>query len=150
MTAKLRNVLALLTALLLALSATGTEGGEGGGGTGVWILPACAFLNSGNLEGVPPQTSRMEIQAGEATSDIQLQVSSELGAVSATFFDEYSGSAMGLDVSGHRVIIGSELLMTMHACGSAGGSIVICDSSQKGYVISLLMDAAGHVTLKVR
>lgn len=139
----LRIVLAVFLAALLAVPTTGNEGGENGGGTGVWILPRSSFLAEIDTG---CQAFRSEFTAG-SLSDLQFKVDALMGQPTATFVSDVDGSTYGLTVVGSIVRCPKELLQV--GVG-ARGTILITDSSGRGYVLLLSVDeATGLVTIRV-
>lgn len=149
MTSMLRNLLALLVALWLAVPTTGTEGvgGENGGGTGVWILPACAGLTSSMID--PSAEPRSTFETDDMDRDLLLRTSVQMGVASATFVDEVTGTPIALDVSGHIVTVPSELLQAIAQTSERAGSLIVSDASLRGYLITIEVTSSGKIGVRV-
>ena len=147
MKSKLSILPVLLAALVFALHAVGDEGGENGGGTGVWILPACAFVNSGNVN--EAETPRLIISIDDPSQDVKLRVSGQLGSPTATYVDGTTGESQSLVVDGKQVVFPSGLLQVVSSGASEGGTIVIVDAQQNGYVIRVSATEGDEVTFRV-
>lgn len=142
-----RCLLALLLALGLVLPSVSSVGGENG--LGIWILPNANHLTSGigcSTTGAPRAMHTFAVG-----KDIVMDVSSGMGAAVATFVDELSGQAIALPVVGGRVTIPGSLITVLAGSSSPRASVLIADSAQLGYLITVACDPlAGTVTVGVQ
>lgn len=146
MTTLLRSILAVLVVLTMSAPSTGIGGG-GGGGTGVWILPGCAMLSSSTYD--PNAPVRETFFAGDTSEDLVLRVSPGMGAATACFIEDVSGTVYPLQVHSREVTIPKTLLQSLETAGSGAGTILIVDSQQRGYLLRLKVAADGEVVLDV-
>jgi hypothetical protein len=142
MATMLRVLVAAALALALALPAVGDEGGENTGGMGVWVLPRWSFVAA------VPGPVRDCRQAHPIGADCVMQISSECGPAAATLVDELSGLPVSLPVSGSLVRIPATLLQAL-AQSSAPATVVVADSEQRGYVMTITFGAPGTATISV-
>ncbi len=148
MKALLHCLLALLATVIVALPSPGSEGGENAGGTGVWILPFCSQINSGQEQG-PASTARLTIPVTDFNRDVRLEISSQMGQAVATCVDEMTGYPTGLVVSGRTVIVPSQLMRSL-SLARVNATILVMDASSCGYCIAVQVDhATGAINLLV-
>ncbi len=148
MTSLSRILLALALAIWVALPGVSSDGGENAGGTGVWILPCAANLNSGSGLGGMPRSSR-SFQA-PLTTDIAMMMSVEVGNATATFVEQVAGVPVALPVNGSLVRIPATLLQALAHAPQPSASILITDAAQVGYVIHVVIDPqSGTATIRV-
>lgn len=148
MTSLSRILLALALAVWVALPGVGSDGGENAGGTGVWILPCAASINSGSGLGGTPRDSRV-LQA-PLTADVAMQMSVEVGNAVATFVEQMAGVPVALPVNGSIVRIPATLLQALAQAPHPNANILITDAAQVGYVIQVSIDRqSGAVTIRV-
>lgn len=143
----LRNVLALIAMVWLAIPAPGNGGGENNGGTGVWILPACANMSATSQD--PNAATRADMMAPNTASHIKLKVDGAMGASAATFTDNLSGTVVGMQVSGRVVTIPKQLLQSLEQSPVRKATVIITDASQCGYIIRVTVLPDGRVHLGV-
>ena len=143
----LRNVLALIAAVCLAIPTPGGGGGENNGGTGVWILPACANVTLTSQD--PNAVSRADTTLPNTSADVRLRVETSMSASSATFTDDLSGTVVGMQVSGRVVTIPKQLLQALQQSAIRKATVIISDVSQCGYVIRVSILSDGRVRLRV-
>ncbi len=105
----LRLLAALALAIWVAVPVVGSDGGDNAGGTGIWILPRATCLASG-MEVTPPRAAKVLTTFNH---DVVMQVSSECGAVVATFVDDLSGQPVSLATFSGQVRIPASLLQAM-------------------------------------
>lgn len=141
----LRNILALMAVVWLAIPAPGNGGGENNGGSGVWILPACANITVQDPNALP----RASHSFANTASDIKLKVSSSMGTATATFTDDLSGTTVGMQVAGRVVTIPKQLLQALAQSPVRKGTLLISDAAQNGYVIRVIVRANGSVKIAV-
>lgn len=140
----LRNILALMAAVWLAIPTPGNGGGENNGGSGVWILPACAGLTVGQSS-----APRAEHVVANTSADIKVQVDNNMGTAAATFTDDLSGTTTGMQVTGRIVTVPKQLLQALQQSPVLSGTLLITDASQTGYFIRLTIQSDGKVRLQV-
>ena len=146
MSSLLRKALVLLVAAWLAIPTVCDEGGENNGGTGVWILPACANVPATGAQGGAPV--RGQFERSDASTDVKMELASQMSSAVATFVDEVSGSPVALPVTGRIVTVPKQLLQTLKQTALTG-SIIISDAAQRGYVLGLQVSSAGVVKISV-
>lgn len=142
----LRPLVAIALAVWLALPLFGSDGGDNAGGTGIWILPRATFLASGMSMATPRATKDL-LSLGQ---DVVMEVSSECGACSATFFDEVSGQPVALQASGGLVRLPAALLQALAGAAGTKAHIVITDANQLGYLLTIDRREDGSLVLKVQ
>lgn len=143
----LRNVLVVIAAVWLAIPTPGNGGGENNGGTGVWILPACANVTAASQD--PNAASRADIVVPNTAGNVRLKVDDSMGASSATFTDDLSGTVVGMQVSGRIVTIPKQLLQALEQSAIRSATVIITDATQCGYFIRVSILADGRVRFGV-
>lgn len=140
-----RLVLLVALATWMALPGVGSDTADNGGGGGVWILPRPAQLCSGPLPNVVRGTASMtDVSAG-----LTLSADITMGQPCATVIDPVSGIVSSLQTNGRDVTLPGSLLKSLRDSGCTSVNIVIADSTQLGYVITVTFDAAtGGATLQ--
>lgn len=150
MHAMIRNLVAALLALWLAMPSIGGEGGENAGGTGVWILPRCEFLSGDPLANIGQGAPQASQSFGSLNQNLSLNGSVECGQVVATLVDPLTGVPMSLPAIGRNAIVPATVLQGLRAAGVAEAQILIMDAARRGYVIHLCLDLpAGTATLSL-
>ena len=142
MTTTLRTVLALLLAAWLAVPSTSSEGGENAGGTGVWILPCAAQVTQEMLQA--SYTPRSVFECSDLQQGARLKLETGLGIAVATIVDDVSGTPVALSVNGSVVACPGNLLQAFASAGATSATLMIANSSQRGYVISVTIDASAN------
>jgi len=141
----LRNILALMAAVWLAIPAPGNGGGENNGGSGVWILPACANITVQDPNALP----RAVHTFANTASDIKVKVANGMGTPTATFTDDLSGTTVGMNVTGRVVTVPKQLLQALALSPIRKGTLLITDASQCGYIIRVIVRPDGSVKVAV-
>lgn len=140
----LRNMLALMAAVWLAIPTPGNGGGENNQGSGVWILPACAGMTVGQSA-----APRAEHSVANTSADIKVSVDINMGAPAATFTDDLSGTTVGVQASGRIVTIPKQLLQALQQSPVRVGTLLITDSALLGYYVRVTVLSDGSVKLRV-
>lgn len=135
-----RILVAVLLAAWVVAPTIGSEGGENAGGTGVWVLPSSTPLCCGT--GATFGTPRLVIDLTSLDKNVNLVLSSQMGAAAATLVDQLSGAAVGLTVIGNRLVISAAMLHSLANSGVTQADIVVSDANHLGYRIRLLINAA--------
>ena len=151
MHALIRSLVAALLALWLAMPSVGGEGGENGGGTGVWVLPNCAYLGGDPLAGTGTLgTPRASQTFPTLSQSVTLLGSGQCGHIVATIIDPVSCVPMALPVLGRSATVPASVLQGLHAANISSAHIVMIDASHNGYVIHVSFDlAASTVTFSI-
>jgi hypothetical protein len=140
-----RLVLLVALATWMALPGVGSDGGDNGGGGGVWILPRPQYLCSGTPADAPHGSASLT----NLNNGMTLSADSTMGQPCATVIDPVSGVVVSLQTNGRDVTLPGNLLKNLRDSGCASVNIVIADSTQLGYVITVTFDAAtGGASLK--
>lgn len=142
MTSPSRFLFALILAILLALPSISGDGGENGGGTGVWVLPRATFLASGVVE---PRA----VQQVTPGQDLILEMSSEVGMATAVFVDDLSQVPISLPVNGLNVRMPAAVMQSFLGCSAQTATIMISDASHMGYLIRVVTQSNGTLSMQV-
>lgn len=142
-----RFLLASLLALAIAMPGIGGEGGENAGGTGVWILPHSRSL-SGPM--APLTAGTLSRQVSDFSRDFTMTASEDCGELVAVATVVGTGQNLPLAVTGHDVRLSSQQLTSLRNANVTGLTIVISDSQNVGYVISVSGIATGTATFSIR
>lgn len=143
MTSPLRLLFALIFAICLALPSVSGDGGENGGGTGVWVLPRATYLTSGVVE---PRA----VQLASPGQDLMLEMSCEVGLATAVFIDDLSQVPVSLMVNGSQVRLPAAVMQSFLACSAQSATIMISDAAHMGYLIRVIAQSNGTLSLQVQ
>lgn len=137
---------ALLRALLTTLAILFGLSAGGGGDSGVWILPLSSNVGT-SMTGAQLRDSR---PSSPSKGDLVMQVSADMGAMTAILFESGSNLPLAIQVSGNKVIVPSatlQVLLSPSSSGRAGG--VVVDVRGRGYVIKLSRKNSTEVTVEI-
>lgn len=136
----LRSLLTIL-ALLCGMSA-----GGGGGDSGVWILPLSSNVSA---TGIGP-LARDSRPAALGKGDVVMQVSSDMGAMTASLSETGSGIALPIRVSGNKVVVPEATLQALLSSSSSGVALgVVVDLRGRGYVIKITRTNSAELTVEI-
>lgn len=138
-----RLLIALLTALLLALPGFGGGGGGGGDSTGVWILPRSSQLGT-----MPPSsvtTPRGTTNYPGFSTPITLKVAAEVIRPTAALVNPLTNQLMALPVAGDVVTIPASVLTNFASLGITTASGYIVGANGRGYYFRLRLDLVQRV-----
>ena len=111
----------------------------------MWILPRPTYL----CAGTPNEAARGTASIANITAGMTLSTDSTMGQPCATVIDPVSGVVASLQTNGRDVVLPGSLLKSLRDSGCTSVNIVIADSTQFGYVITVTFEpATGGAALK--
>lgn len=118
----------------------------GGGDSGVWILPLSSNVSSGTTG----SQCRASLATKVSKGGVVMQVSSDMGAMTAAMVEVGSNLPLPIQVSGNKVVVPEITLQALLSPSSSGTATgLVLDANGRGYVVKILRTSATELTVEI-
>lgn len=136
----------LLRALLTTLALLCGMSAGGGGDSGVWILPLSSNVSTGSAG----SQCRASLATKPGKGGVVMQVSADMGAMTAALVEVGSNLPLPIQVSGNKVVVPELTLQALLSPASSGVATgLVLDANGRGYVIKILRSTASDLTVEI-